>query len=68
MNKERDTDRDILLLSVFTFMTVGLWIFFELVKTAKTTTVTTNVQQIITPFSPKIDTDILNTLSTRRTY
>ena len=68
MNKERDTDRDILLLSVFTFMTVGLWIFFELVKTAKTTTVTTTVQQIITPFSPKIDTDILNALTSRKTY
>ncbi len=68
MNKDRDTDRDILLLSVFTFMTVALWIFFELVKTAKTTTVTITTQQIITPFSPKVDTDILDELSARRVY
>ena len=31
MNKET-TDRDMLLVSVFTFLTVSLWIFFELVK------------------------------------
>ena len=68
MNEQRDTDRDILLLSLFTFMTVGLWVFFELAKTVKTTTVTTAVQQIITPFSPKIDTDILTILTNRQVY
>ncbi len=68
MDKTRDTDRDILLLSVFTFMTVGLWIFFELVKTAKTTTVTTSVREIITPFNPKIDTDILTIVNNRQVY
>ncbi len=59
-------DRDVLLLSVFTFLTVSLWIAFELIKTVKTTTVTTQVQQIVTPLSPKIDTDILSTLKSRK--
>jgi len=58
-------DRDILLLSVFTFITVTLWITFELIKTVKTTTVSSEVQQIVTPLSPKIDTDVLSTLKNR---
>jgi len=59
-------DRDILLLSVFTFITVSLWITFELIKTVKTTTVSSEVQQIVTPLSPKIDTDLLSTLKNRK--
>lgn len=65
---EKNTDRDVLLLSVFTFLTVVLWIFFELAKTAKTTTVSAVVRQIVTPFSPKIDTDILTTIEGRTSY
>lgn len=63
-----DNDRDLLLVSVFTFLTVSLWIFFELVKTTKTTTVGTTVQQVITPFSSHIDTDILKALESRKNY
>lgn len=59
-------DRDILLLSVFTFITVSLWIAFELIKTVKTTTVSSQVAQIVTPLSPVIDTEILSTLKNRR--
>lgn len=59
-------DRDILLLSVFTFITVTLWIMFELIKTVKTTTVSSEVQQIVTSLSPKIDTDVLSTLKNRK--
>lgn len=61
-----DNDRDLVLISVFTFLTVSLWIFFELVKTSKTTTVSTNVQKIMTPFSSTIDTDTLNNLVKRK--
>lgn len=63
-----EQDRDILLVSVFTFFTVLLWIFFELVKTVKTTTVTPAIQQVITPLTSKIDTNILTILEERRTY
>lgn len=63
-----EQDRDILLVSVFTFFTVLLWIFFELVKTVKTTTVTPTIQQVITPLTSKIDTNILTILEERRTY
>ena len=63
-----NNDRDLLLVSVFTFLTVFLWVFFELAKTTKTTTIETNVQKIITPFAGAIDTDILKTLENRKIY
>ncbi|MEK7544150.1 MAG: hypothetical protein AAB557_04730 [Patescibacteria group bacterium] len=63
-----DNDRDLLLVSVFTFFTVLLWISFELIKTAKTTTVTAPVAQIVTPLSATIDTQIFSELKTRKTY
>lgn len=66
MNAE--SDRDLLLISVFTFFTVLLWITFELLKTIKTTTVRTEVQQIVVPFDPKIDTDTINAVNNLRMY
>ncbi|MBI4062404.1 hypothetical protein HY410_00625 [Candidatus Gottesmanbacteria bacterium] len=63
-----DSDRDIVLISIFTFLTVSLWVFFEFVKTVKTTTVSSSVQQVITPFSPTIDADILIEIANRKIY
>ncbi len=63
-----EDDRDLLLISLFTFLTVGLWIFFELVKTTKTTTLTPTIQQAITPLTPTLDTDILTVLENKQTY
>lgn len=63
-----DNDRDLLLISVFTFFTVTLWIFFELVKTAKTTTISQTTQQIIVPFTPIIDTDTLEVVRQKKVY
>jgi hypothetical protein len=63
-----ESDRDVLLISLFTFLTVSLWIFFELVKTVKTTTVSPSTQQAIAPLTPRIDTDILDVLEQKRTY
>jgi len=63
-----DNDRDLLFVSIFTFVTVTLWITFELLKTAKTTTVATTTQQIVVPLSPKIDIDTINTVINSKTY
>lgn len=63
-----DSDRDLLLISLFTFFTVSAWIFFELVKTTKTTTVPQTVSQILTPLSPSLDNDIFTQLEKRVTY
>lgn len=68
MKQEENSDRDILLISVFTFFTVSLWITFELLKTVKTTTVAATTQQIIVPLSPKIDTVTIEALKARPTY
>ncbi len=63
-----EDDRDLLLISVFTFLTVCLWITFELLKTVKTTTVSRTTQQIIVPLTPKIDIDTLTTIANKRVY
>ncbi|MCX6793977.1 MAG: hypothetical protein NTY06_02625 [Candidatus Gottesmanbacteria bacterium] len=61
-------DRDLLLVSVFTFFTITLWVFFEVLKTVKTTTLTSQVTQMIVPLSPKIDSQILQTIATKKSY
>ncbi len=61
-----ENDRDLLLISIFTFITVSLWVFFELVKTTKTTTISPSTQQVLVPLSPKLDTETLSELEKRR--
>ncbi len=63
-----ENDKDLLLVAVFTFLTVSLWITFELVKTVKTTTVTSPVQRVVTPLSASIDIDLLTKLKERPVY
>lgn len=60
-----DNERDLFLISLFTFFTVSLWIFFELVKTTKTVTTPQTVSKILSPLSPKLETDIFDTLEKR---
>lgn len=59
------SDKDLLLVSIFSFLTVFLWIFFELFKTAKTSTIELTTQQIIQPLNTEIDTGILDILEER---
>ncbi len=63
-----DNDRDLLLVSIFTFVTVSLWITFELLKTAKTTTVTPVTAQIVLPLSPDIDIETVVDVTNSKTY
>jgi hypothetical protein len=63
-----DNDRDLLLISVFTFFTVCLWITFELLKTFKTTTVSQSTQQIVVPLTAKIDIDTLTAVVNRKVF
>jgi len=62
------SDRDLFLISLFTFVTVLSWIFFELVKTTKTSTVSAPVTQLVTPLTPTLDTDTLVILSNKKAY
>jgi hypothetical protein len=61
-------DRDLLLISVFTFFTVTLWVFFEVLKTVKTTTITPQTTQSIVPLSPKLDAQVIQTIKMKKTY
>jgi hypothetical protein len=63
-----ENDQDLLLISIFTFFTITLWVTFELLKTVKTTTVTTTTQQIIVPLNPKIDIDTVHTIANKQVY
>ncbi len=65
---KQESDRDLYLITVFTFITVLLWIYFELVRTTKTSTNTPVVNQLITPLTPKLDTDTLDILITKKQY
>ncbi len=63
-----NTDRDIVLISIFTFCTVLIWIFFELVKTNVTSTIPTDVQRIISPLPTTIDQELIKNLEKRNVY
>ena len=63
-----DQDRDLLIVALFTTLTVFLWVFFELVKTTKTSTVSQPTQQIISPLSGKIDTDTITVIEGKQSY
>jgi hypothetical protein len=63
-----DNDRDILLIAIFTFFTVFAWIFFELVQTSKTTTVTSATTSLLAPLETKIDVQTLNNLEQRKIF
>ena len=63
-----DNDRDILLVAIFTCITVSAWIFFELIQTSKTSTLSTNTTQLVKPMQTTIDINTLTTLSERTIY
>lgn len=63
-----DDDRDLLLVAVFTTLTIMLWVFFELVQTTKTSTVTQPLKKAVAPLSPKIDTTVLDKLEKKQTF
>lgn len=63
-----DNDRDLLLVAIFTTLTVFLWVFFELVKTTKTSTVASPLQRVVSPLTSKIDVTVLEEIESRSTY
>jgi hypothetical protein len=63
-----ENERDLLIISIFTFFTITLWVTFELLKTIKTTTVTPTTQQLVIPLNPKIDIDTLTSIANKKNY
>jgi hypothetical protein len=63
-----ENERDLLMISIFTFFTITLWVTFELLKTVKTTTITPTTQQLVIPLNPKIDIDTLTSIANKKVY
>lgn len=63
-----DNDRDILLIAIFTFLTVSIWIFFELTKTSKTQTVASQYTEILAPLDPSLDIETVQLLNQRTSF
>lgn len=62
------SERDLVLISVFTFFTVVLWVFFEVLKTVKTTTISQSTSQIVQTLDPKLDTQTIQTIASKKEY
>lgn len=62
------SDRDLFFISLFTFIAVLSWIFFEFIKTTKTSTVSPMVSQIIAPLTPTLDIDTLDILEQKKQF
>ena len=62
-----DEERDLLLVAIFTTLTIFLWVFFELVKTSKTSSIATPLQQVVSPLTSKIDVTVIDELEKRST-
>lgn len=52
--------KDLLLISIFTLITVFAWIVFEVYHTAVTSTITEIQQKLTTPLNSKLDPATLN--------
>jgi hypothetical protein len=63
-----EKDRDILLVAIFTTFTVFAWIFFELIQTSKTSTVTSTTQTLLEPLETKIDTETITAIEQRKNF
>jgi len=61
-------DRDLLLIAIFTTLTIMLWVFFDLVQTSKTSTVNQPLRKAVLPLSSKIDTEVLDILEAKQTF
>lgn len=64
----QENDRDLLLIAVFTTLTVMLWVFFELAQTTKTSTISRPLQKAVLPLSPTIDASVLDELAAKQTF
>lgn len=56
--------KDILLLTILTFITILLWIGFEAYHAAVTSTIPENVEILIQPLSPEFRAEVIGRLPT----
>lgn len=52
-------NKDMLVISIFTLITILAWIVFDVYHAAVTSTITEVQQQLMTPLNPKLNTQAL---------
>jgi len=62
------SDRDILIVCIFTFITVVTWIFVDFVKTTQSSTVTSVTEELLAPLPGPIDQKLLRDLEARQAF
>lgn len=58
--------KDLLIVSLFTFITVVIWIAADAWHAYITSTITASLQQTIKPLSPKLDYSVIDSLKSRQ--
>ncbi len=58
--------KDLLVLSIFTFITVFIWIVSDVYHAVVTSQITAVQQQLIIPLNPKIDALVLQKIRARK--
>jgi hypothetical protein len=61
-------NKDVLIISVLTFITVVVWIAADAWHAYVTSTISSSLQQTIKPLNPKLDLTVLETLKSRQTF
>lgn len=59
-------NKDLLVVAIFTLITVMAWIVFDVYHAAVTSTITQVQEQLITPLDPEFDQQAINGLKARR--
>lgn len=62
------SDKDVFIITVFTFITVITWIFVDLVKATNTPADTDVPQSLLAPLPEKIDITVLDEIEGRTIY
>lgn len=58
--------KDLLILSILTFVTVIIWVLADAWHAYVTSTITASLQQTIKPLTPKLDTSVIELLKKRQ--
>lgn len=58
--------RDLLILSILTFVTVVIWVLADAWHAYVTSTITASLSQTIKPLTPKLDTGVIESLKKRQ--
>ena len=59
------TNKDWLILSVITFLTVAVWTVFDLYHTTISSTITPTQEKLVEPLDPNLNTKVFDVINSR---